>query len=92
MTTELRKRFYRVAFMLDDVPEGTMLIPAITVEMAISRCAEVFRGKGKKFSVHSVNPIFMSDIEEHDFLHFIINGNSIQADDIVDIEKRMKGE
>jgi hypothetical protein len=84
-----RKRFYRVAFCVDDIPNGTMLLRERTVEMAISRCAQIV---GNSFSVHSVTPIFISDEEEYDFMHFIITGNPAFKGDVVDIEKRLKGE
>lgn len=83
-----RKRFYRVAFYVNGELAGTMLIPERSVEMAISRCAQTV---GKGFAVHSVEPIFMSDAEEHGFLHFIIAGNPVLKDDIVNIEKRLRG-
>jgi hypothetical protein len=34
----------------------------------------------------------MSDEEEHDFMHFIVAGNPMLKDDVVNIEKRLKGE
>lgn len=84
-----RKRFYRVAFLINEQTSGTMLIPARSVEMAISQCAQVV---GKGFVTHSVQPIFMRDEEEHAFMHFVFLGDPALKDDVVYIEKRLRGE
>ena len=83
-----RKRFYRVGFLIDGKPAGTLLACEESVEMAIT---SAFRVVGRGFSTHSVNPVFMSDEEEHDFMHFIIQGNKIADSDKVSMIDRLKG-
>lgn len=85
----MRKRFYRLAFSVSDDRVGSILILESSVEMAISRAAQAV---GNGFIVHSVNPLFMTDSEERDFMHFVVKGLAATDGDIVDIQKRLRGE
>lgn len=84
----MRNRLYRVAFYPPKSEEiGTLLTVAESVEFAISNTGRAVRD----CRIHSVNPVFLSDDEEHDFLHFFIKGERVTETDIVDIKKRLEG-
>lgn len=68
----MKNQFYRVCFEADGVL-GSMIVAAKSVEMAISLCAQEVKKKARNCVIDSVNPLFLTQEEESDFLKIVFS-------------------